>query len=107
MSTKEVETFIGPCSKFVSGQGWTTEIPVEQLSAKGYHKDIAETLKQKEKDTAKEILQGFTKWLNQAIRESYNQSVNGVVFQGGKNRAFHEVKELVKKVAESKGVEVE
>ena len=35
---KEVETFVGPCSKFVSGQGWTTEIPVEQLKAKGYIK---------------------------------------------------------------------
>ena len=37
---KEVETFIGPCSKFVDGQGWTTEIPVEQLKAKGYHKEL-------------------------------------------------------------------
>lgn len=35
---KEVETFVGPCSKFIAGQGWTTEIPVEQLKAKGYHK---------------------------------------------------------------------
>ena len=35
---KEVETFVGPCSKFVSGQGWTTEIPVELLHAKGYYK---------------------------------------------------------------------
>ena len=38
MSTKEVETFIGPCSKFISGQGWVTEIPVEQIEAKGYIK---------------------------------------------------------------------
>ena len=38
MSTKEVETFIGPCSKFVSGQGWTTEIPTEMLRAKGWIK---------------------------------------------------------------------
>ena len=59
------------------------------------------------KDTAKEILQGFDKWLKQAISDSYDKSVKGSIHYGGKNRAFHEVKELVKKVAESKGVEVE
>ena len=59
------------------------------------------------KDTAKEILQGFMKWLNQAINESYDKSVKGSIHYGGKNRAFHEVKELVKNVAEEKGVEVE
>ena len=35
---KNKETFIGPCSKFVDGQGWTTEIPVEMLKEKGYIK---------------------------------------------------------------------
>lgn len=59
------------------------------------------------KDTAKEILQGFMKWLNQAISNSYEKSVKGSVRYGGMNTAFHEVKDLVKKVAESKGVEVE
>lgn len=61
-----------------------------------------------DKDTAKEILQGFYKWLNQAISDSYDKSVKGsYAYQGGRNNAFHEVKNLVKKVAESKGVEVE
>lgn len=32
------ETFVGPCSKFVDGQGWTTEIPVQMLKEKGYVK---------------------------------------------------------------------
>jgi hypothetical protein len=35
---KEKEIFVGPCSKFVDGQGWTTEIPVEMLKEKGYVK---------------------------------------------------------------------
>ena len=35
---KDKETFVGPCSKFVDGQGWTTEIPVEMLKEKGYIK---------------------------------------------------------------------
>lgn len=63
-------------------------------------------LRQAVKNTAKEILQGFDKWLNQAISDSYNKSVCGSMHHGGRNSAFHEVKELVKKVAESKGVEV-
>ena len=90
---KEVEFFVGPCSKFINGEGWVTEIPVEQLKAKGYVKNITvnqleeknrllkdanETIKQnavelqkqvdelKEqaiKDTAKEIL----KWLKAKV----------------------------------------
>lgn len=59
------------------------------------------------KDTTREILQGFNKWLKQAISDSYDKSVKGSAYQGGRNNAFHEVKELVKRVAESKGVEVE
>lgn len=59
------------------------------------------------KETAEEILQGVMKWLNQAISDSYNKSVCGSTHDGGRNTAFHEVKDLVKKVAESKGVEVE
>jgi hypothetical protein len=35
---KKTETFVGPCSKFVSGQGWTTEIPVEEIKKKGWIK---------------------------------------------------------------------
>ena len=55
MSTemKEVETFIGPCSKYITGQGWTTEVPVEQIKAKGYRK---------ESDTAKEIWNDITSY---------------------------------------------
>ena len=49
---KEIEVFIGPCSKFIAGQGWTTEVPVEQIKAKGYRK---------ESDTAKEIFEWFEK----------------------------------------------
>ena len=36
MSNKAKETFIGPCSKYIDKQGWTTEIPVSQIEAKGY-----------------------------------------------------------------------
>ena len=65
-------------------------------------------IEQAVKDTAKEILQGFNKWLKQGISDSYEIAVlNSDGFHGGRNRAFHEVKDLVKKVAESKGVEVE
>ena len=35
---KEVEIFIGPCSKYIDKQGWTTEIPVTQINEKGYIK---------------------------------------------------------------------
>lgn len=82
---KDKETFVGPCSKFVDGQGWTTEIPVEMLKEKGYIKikdlnekfvslkavNIAENSPKAmkmlvesvgcvQKDTAKEILQKIT-----------------------------------------------
>ena len=70
-------------------------------------KSYFEGVEKGQKDTEKEILQGFNKWLNQAISESYDKSVKGSVRYGGMNTAFHEVKELVKKVAEEKGVEVE
>lgn len=69
---KEVEIFVGPCSKYITGQGWTTEVPVEQLKAKGWVKneeierlkiDIKNEknwgkiqTKQARKETAKEIL---------------------------------------------------
>lgn len=35
---KEKETFIGHCSKFISGQGWTVEIPKIDIEEKGYLK---------------------------------------------------------------------
>lgn len=70
-------------------------------------KSYFEGVEKGQKDTEKEILQGFNKWLNQAISISYEKSVKGSVRYGGMNNAFHEVKELVKKVAEEKGVEVE
>jgi hypothetical protein len=59
------------------------------------------------KDEAAEILQGFYKWIKQAISDSYDKSVNGSVRDGGRNIAFHEVKDCLEKVAEFKGVEVE
>jgi hypothetical protein len=72
-----------------------------------YDKGHKEGYEHGAKTTAKEILQGFDKWLKQAISDSYNKSVSGSIRHGGMNTAFHEVKELVKRVAESKGVEVE
>ena len=35
---RSTETFIGPCSKYIDKQGWTTEIPVKLLNEKGYYK---------------------------------------------------------------------
>lgn len=37
---KPVEIFIGPCSKWVDGLGWVTEIPIQQLKEKGYIKQM-------------------------------------------------------------------
>lgn len=59
------------------------------------------------KDTAKEILHELLKWLNQSISFSNGKSLNGSVQYGAMNKAYHEVKRRVKKIAESKGVEVE
>ena len=75
--------------------------------AKHYQEMREGIYQQAVKDTAKEILQGFYEWLNQAISFSYDKSVKGSLYYGGENSAFHEVKKLVEKVAESKGVEVE
>lgn len=63
--------------------------------------------KQAVKDTAKEILQELLKWLNQSISFSNGKSLNGSIQYGAMNKAYHEVKRRVKKIAESKGVEVE
>lgn len=41
------EKFIGYCSRFVNGQGWTTEIPVKAINAKGYYKVDTDETKQK------------------------------------------------------------
>ena len=35
---RKFETFIGACSKYIDKQGWTTQIPVEQIKEKGYQK---------------------------------------------------------------------
>ena len=35
---REKLTIVGPCSKYIDGQGWTTEIPVEKLNKAGYLK---------------------------------------------------------------------
>ena len=29
---------IGPCSKYITGKGWTTQVPEEQLASLGYNK---------------------------------------------------------------------
>lgn len=83
----------------------TTPDDVEEIFGDAYESEFNKFLGQAVKDTAREILQGFMSWLNQAIGVSYDKSVKGSVQAGGMNVAFHEVKELVKKVAESKGVE--
>lgn len=41
------EKFIGYCSRFVDGQGWTTEIPVKAINEKGYYKTDSEQEKRK------------------------------------------------------------
>lgn len=66
-----------------------------------------ELAKQAVKDTSKEILQDLLKWLNQSISFSNGKSLNGSIQYGAMNKAYHEVKRRVKKIAESKGVEVE
>ena len=55
MGPKEI--FIGPCSKYIDGQGWTTEIPVKMLEEKGYVKaeELQKKVEQDVKHTAKEI----------------------------------------------------
>ena len=63
---KEVEFFVGPCSKFITGEGWVTEIPVEQLKAKGYVKNI--TVNQLEEKNR----------LLKDANETINQNIPGV-----------------------------
>ena len=75
--------------------------------AKMNNEIIAQVYEQAVKDTAKEILQELLKWLNQSISFSNGKSLNGSVQYGAMNKAYHEVKRRVKKIAESKGVEVE
>ncbi len=60
------------------------------------------------KEKAKEILNGLVHWLKGAIRVSYDFAVrNPFGIHGGKNCAFHEMLDLVKKVAEKEGIEVD
>lgn len=60
------------------------------------------------KEKAKEILCGLVHWLNGAISDSYNFAVkNPLGIYGGKNLAFHEMLDLVKKIAEEEGVGVD
>ena len=35
---REVEIFVGPCSKWIDGVGWVTKIPIQLLKDKGYIK---------------------------------------------------------------------
>ena len=62
--TIKTETFIGSCSNFVSGQGWTTKIPVSQIKDKGYEK-ITTII-----DLVDDMVGG--KMIAQALREIYN-----------------------------------
>ncbi len=52
----EKEIFVGSCSKYIDGQGWTTEIPVKDLKAKGYYKCGYDEIKEEVK---KEIAKTF------------------------------------------------
>ena len=80
MSTemKEVEVFIGPCSKYITGQGWTTEVPVEQIKAKGYQK-------------SEEI-----KWLTEENRKLNNEWDNTSKYCNKLQKQVDELKELAK-----------
>ena len=57
--------------------------------------------------TQKEMLQGFFDWTDGAIKDSYDKAVKGSKHDGGRNSAFHEIRKLIKKVAEEYGVEIE
>lgn len=35
---RETVKIIGPCSKYIDGQGWTTEVPVDKLEELGFIK---------------------------------------------------------------------
>ena len=68
----------------------------------------SKAIEQAVEERTKEIVQGFNKWANQAISESYDKCVKaGYGYYGGQNNAFHEVKGLIQRVAKYYGVEVE
>ena len=35
---KKFVEIVGPCSKYIDGKGWTTQVPEEQLASLGYNK---------------------------------------------------------------------
>jgi hypothetical protein len=35
---KKYVEIVGPCSKYIDGKGWTTQVPEEQLASLGYNK---------------------------------------------------------------------
>ena len=41
---KNTIKIIGPCSKWIDGEGWVTEIPIAQIEALGYKKLTEEQL---------------------------------------------------------------
>ena len=84
--------------------GWTCDVNIEEKVRQDCYNRGYE---QGKKDEATEILQGLCKWIKQAISDSYNKSVNGSVKDGGRNIAFHEIKDCLGKIANFKGVEVE
>lgn len=92
---KKTETFVGPCSKFVAGQGWTTEIPVEQIETKGYTKTVKEICEMIGEKTCKNIsemhpVDGFTcsecgttivDYVEERVDEEYNTTYHEYVFK--------------------------
>ena len=40
---KNTIEIIGPCSKWVEGKGWVTQIPIHLILNAGFHKTIQET----------------------------------------------------------------
>ena len=58
-------------------------------------------------ETLKKVLQDFFDWIESATVDSYYKAVKGSKHDGGRNSAFHEVRNLILKVAKDYGVEIE
>lgn len=131
MSTKRTETFIGPCSKYITGQGWTTEIPIEQIESKGYaQKAEIERLTEEKKtlvrlnqslkkqvdeltDKLGKVLSGIkadefltARGVEQAVKDTAKEILQGIMHIIKKSDGFL-AQEVVRIMAEQKGVEVE
>ena len=119
---KQVEVFIGPCSKFITGQGWTTEIPIKQLEARGYVK-VDELQKQVDELTDKlgKVLLGVkadevlvAKGVEQAVKDTARE-ILGEISESDilvvNTQEYGEIEvvpmERLKEIIKQKGVEVE